>query len=288
MRALIAGAAGQLGRCLQAAAPASAKVIAPAEADFDITDAAAVARVVADARPDVLFNAAAYTAVDKAETDAATARRINAGATGHLAAAACDAGCRLVHVSTDFVFDGTSSRAYRPDDPAAPISVYGQTKWEGEEAARAVLPDALIVRTAWVYAPAGNNFVRTMLRLMSERDALSVVDDQIGTPTYAPGLAACLWSLAQQGAAGTYHYTDSGVASWYDFAVAIQDEALALGLLARAIPITPIPTSAYPTPARRPAFSLLDKAKTWEQLGAPAPHWRAQLRAMLKEIKTHG
>jgi dTDP-4-dehydrorhamnose reductase len=285
MKALIAGSAGQLGRGLQATAPAGVTLIAPPEADFDITDADAVMRVVASIKPDVLFNAAAYTAVDKAEGELETARRINATAVGHLAAAAQAHGARLVHVSTDFVFDGETSRAYQPGDPPKPLGVYGVTKYEGEVAAGA---EALIVRTAWVYAPTGHNFVRTMLRLMAERDEVRVVADQIGTPTYAPDLAAALWALASQGAHGLYHYTDAGVASWYDFAVAIQEEALAVGLLKRHAKVTPIATADYPTPAKRPAFSVLDKAKTWATLGGPSPHWRANLRRMMKEILAHG
>ena len=287
MRALIAGSGGQLGRALQASVPDAAVVIAPAEADFDITRADVVARVVAEVKPDVIFNAAAYTAVDKAESDAELAHLINATAVGHLAQAAHTNGARLVHVSTDFIFDGTSSKAYQPDDAACPLGVYGQTKWDGECAAR-VDPNALIVRTAWVYAPTGNNFVRTMLRVMAERPEVKVVVDQIGTPTYAPGLAQTLWALASKNCIGTYHYTDSGVASWYDFAVAIQEEALSLGLLNGAVPIIPISTSDYPTPAARPAFSVLDKSKTWAALGGPAPHWRTQLRIMLESIKRHG
>jgi dTDP-4-dehydrorhamnose reductase len=285
MKALIAGSGGQLGRALQAAAPEGSVVIAPLKADFDITDAAQVPSVIAAAKPDVLFNAAAYTAVDKAENDINRARLINATAVRYLARSCRTHGTRLVHVSTDFVFNGETSRAYMPDDAPQPLGIYGLTKWEGEQA---VGSDALIVRTAWVYAPTGNNFVRTILRLMAERDAVQVVDDQIGTPTYAPNLAQTLWALAGQGVSGIYHYTDSGIASWYDFAVAIQEEALCLGLLLKAVPIIPIATRDYPTPARRPAFSVLDKAKTWRALGSPAPHWRHNLRIMLREIKSHG
>jgi dTDP-4-dehydrorhamnose reductase len=285
MKALIAGSGGQLGRMLQRTAPADAVVVAPAEAAFDITDPAVVEAVVAQHKPDVLLNAAAYTAVDKAESELERARLINATAVGHLAAACARHGATLVHVSTDFVFDGETSRAYRPDDAARPLGAYGLTKWEGEQAAGA---DALIVRTAWVYGPVGHNFVRTMLRLMAERPEVRVVADQIGTPTYAPGLAQALWALAGQRARGVFHHTDSGAASWYDFAVAIQEEALAVGLLNAAVPIIPIATSDYPTPAKRPAFSVLDKAKTTAALGAPAPHWRVNLRAMIQEVAIHG
>jgi dTDP-4-dehydrorhamnose reductase len=277
MRALIAGAGGQLGRALQACAPVGVTVIAPAESDFDITDAATVARVVADSGADIVFNAAAYTAVDKAEADAALAQRINADAVALLAAHAP----RLVHVSTDFVFDGTASQPYRPDATPNPVSAYGATKLAGEIAAG---PDALIVRTAWVYAAVGSNFVHTMLRLMKERPEVRVVADQIGTPTHVDGLARALWRLSAAGVGGVHHWTDAGVASWYDFAVAIQEEALAIGLLEHRVPIIPIRTQDYPTPARRPAYSVLDKSSSWAVTG-PAAHWRTELRHCLAAIK---
>ncbi len=285
MKALIVGSNGQLGQALQRAAPATAQMIALARADLDITNNAAVIRVIEAHKPDVIFNAAAYTAVDKAESEAAPARAINATAVAYLAQAAAGIRAQLVHVSTDFVFDGTSSRAYAPDDICNPLGVYGRTKYEGELAAGA---NALIVRTGWVYAPAGHNFVRTMLRLMDERDEVRVVADQIGTPTYAPDLAQALWGFAVLQTKGLYHYSDAGVASWYDFAVAIQEDALALGLLTRTARITPIAATEYPTPAKRPAFSVLDKSKAWAALGAISPHWRVNLRVMLKEIQTHG
>ncbi len=277
MKFLIAGAGGQLGRALQASVPAGASVVAPPESEFDITDAAQVTAVVAASGATHLVNAAAYTAVDKAETDLETCRRINVDAVGILAAAARTAGMGFVHVSTDFVFDGSASTPYAPDAPTSPLGAYGRTKRDGELAAGA---QALIVRAAWVYAAAGNNFVHTMLRLMATRDALSVVADQIGTPTHAAGLARCLWTLAAAGATGTHHWTDAGAASWYDFAVAIQEEALARGLLSRAVPVTPIRTIDYPTPAQRPAYSVLDKTSTWAITG-PARHWRDELRNCL-------
>ena len=277
MIALIAGAGGQLGRALQACAPAGVTVIAPPEAEFDITDAATVARVIAASRADIVFNAAAYTAVDKAEADAAQAQRINADAVALLAAHAP----RLVHVSTDFVFDGTASQPYAPDAAPNPVSAYGATKLAGETAAGA---NALIVRTAWVYAAVGSNFVHTMLRLMRERPEVRVVADQIGTPTHVAGLARALWALSAAGKHGLYHWTDAGVASWYDFAVAIQEEAIAIALLDRAVPVLPIRTADYPTPARRPAYSVLDKTSSWAITGAAA-HWRHELRLCLAAIK---
>ena len=281
MKVLITGAKGQLGRALQTCAPATARLVAHDIDTLDLTDAAAVAALVAAERPELILNAAAYTAVDKAENEEDAAYAANVTAVANLAAT----GVRLVHVSTDFVFDGMSGVPYAPDAPTGPVSAYGRTKLAGEAAAG---PDALIVRTAWVYAPTGNNFVRTMLRLMTAHPQVRVVADQIGTPTYAPGLAAALWMLAGQGTTGIHHYTDSGAASWYDFAVAIQEEALALGLLKIAVPIVPIATADFPTPARRPHYSVLDKTKTFAALGGAAPHWRAHLRTMLSEIKANG
>lgn len=285
MKVLITGGAGQLGRALIATAPVGAVVTAIDLPDLDLTDFAAVrARIVAD-RPDLVINAAAYTAVDKAESDEGLAQAINAGAVGAIAGALAETGGRLVHVSTDFVFDGSSARAYLPNDQRNPLSAYGRTKAAGEDAAGG---DALIVRTAWVYTAGGANFVRTMLRLMAERDSVSVVADQIGAPTWAPGLAATIWALVAKDARGLFHHSDAGVASWYDFAVAIQEEALAIGLLTRAVPIIPIATADYPTPARRPAFSLLDCSGTRAMLGDGHTHWRVNLRRMLLEEQALG
>ncbi len=284
MRALIAGAGGQLGRALQARAPTGFTVIAPAKADFDITDAGAVARAIAAARPDVVINAAAYTAVDKAESDEAAAQRVNVTAVRVLAQAAHNAGIGLVHVSTDFVFDGTAHSPYRVDARPNPLGVYGRTKRDGEWAALESHRSPLIVRTAWVYAAQGSNFVHTMLRLMHERDEIRVVADQIGTPTHAISLARAIWALLAAGQTGIHHWTDAGVASWYDFAVAIAEEALALGLLTRAVAVIPIQTADYPTPARRPAYGVLDKSTTWAMTGV-ARHWRAELRDCLATMK---
>ncbi|MFC0205021.1 dTDP-4-dehydrorhamnose reductase [Novosphingobium soli] len=285
MKVLIVGGKGQLGQGLSRTAPAGASVVSHGSDTLDITDAAAIKAVVDAERPEIVFNAAAYTAVDKAENEEDAARAVNATAVGYLADASREAGARFVHISTDFVFDGRSGVPYAPDAPTAPLGAYGRTKLAGEKAAGG---DALIVRTAWVYAPNGGNFVRTMLRLMAERDEVRVVSDQIGSPTYAPGLAAALWTMAAKGTTGIHHYTDAGACSWYDFAVAIQEEALVAGLLNKAVPVIPINASDYPTPAQRPHYSVLDKTSTFAVLGGPTPHWRENLRKMMIEIKTHG
>lgn len=276
MKVLITGAGGQLGGALQRTAPAHAQITAIDVADVDLTDAAMLRAKLAQVAPDLILNAAAYTAVDKAEGDEDLARAINADAVAIMAESAA----KLVHVSTDFVFDGQSSRAYRPGDARAPISAYGRTKAAGEDNLR---DTDLLIRTAWVYEAGGANFVRTMIRLMNEREELGVVADQIGAPTWATGLAHTIWGLVDKGASGTFHHSDAGVASWYDFAVAIAEEAHALGLIARIPAIRPIATSDYPTPASRPAFSLLDCSATRAALGQEAVHWRTNLRLMLKE-----
>ncbi len=285
LRVLVTGSQGQLGWELQRQVPANATMLWTDVEQLDITNAAAVQKMAHEFKPNVVINAAAYTAVDKAESDSELAYRINRDGAMHLSQVAKDLGAKMLHVSTDFVFDG-KGEPYQPQDDVKPLSVYGASKAEGERAVLAANPSALIVRTAWVYSSHGGNFVKTMLRLMGEKPALNVICDQIGSPTWAKGLATVLWHLAAMPKmpSGIAHYTDSGVASWYDYAVAIQEEALALGILKAVIPINPIPTSAYPTPAKRPGFSVLDKAGLAALVGA-APHWRAQLRAMLAELK---
>jgi dTDP-4-dehydrorhamnose reductase len=286
--ALITGAGGQLGRALMAARPAGVHAVALERAALDLADRATLELRLREIRPAVVINAAAYTAVDEAESQPQLAAQVNGTAVGVLATLCSERGIRLVHVSTDFVFDGTASRPYRPDDAPNPINVYGASKLAGERliAARAGL-DWRIVRTAWVYYRSGRNFVATMLRLFRERPLVRVVADQVGTPTSAGSLARCLWQLAQQdGPAEILHFTDAGVASWYDFAVAIGEEARALGLLDRAPAIEPIATEQYPTPARRPAYSVLDKHAIGARLELSPRHWRESLRAELREWGT--
>lgn len=285
MRVLIGGAGGQVGRALAATSPGGVVVTALDRGEFDVADLISVRAALDRYRPDVLINAAAYTAVDKAESDIDAAYRGNRDAPALLASEAAARSIHLTHISTDFVFDGRASSPYLPDAEPTPLGVYGASKAAGEAAVREILPTALIVRTAWVYAADAANFMRTMLRLMAQHPSLSVVADQIGTPTHARSLARGIWGLIAARATGVHHFTDAGVASWYDFAVAIQEEAVAMGLLDRAVPIYPIRTEDYPTPARRPAYSVLDKTATYAILGGAASHWRDELRLALTQLK---
>jgi dTDP-4-dehydrorhamnose reductase len=285
MRVLVLGGAGQVARAVIAAAPAGHSVVVKTRRELDITDESSTDGLLSEGF-DWVVNGAAYTAVDLAEKESALATRINDVAVGILARAATRTRCRLLHISTDFVFDGQSNRAYLPTDRTHPLSVYGASKLAGEQQVLAHAPDSLILRTAWVYASSGKNFALTMLRLMREREEVRVVADQIGTPTWAVGIAHAVWGLIEGSAApGIYHWTDLGLGSWYDFAVAIQDEALARGLLLRAVPVIPIATSAYPTPARRPAFSVLNTEAARSVVSYPAQHWRHHLRMMLDELR---
>lgn len=286
-RIAITGANGQLGQTLLRSELAELHTLLPlGRKELDITDQASVAATLDSLKPDVIINAAAYTAVDAAETHAAEAYAINEQGVKHLARWAKGKPVHLIHVSTDFVFAGERNRPWQVDDPVSPISVYGQSKLAGEKMLTTLLPGkATIVRTAWLYSPYNTNFVKTMLRLMKERDVLHVVDDQVGTPCSTASLVGCLQAIVQRNKpGGVYHWTDAGVASWYDFAVAIQEEALALSLLDRAIPVNPIPTAKYPTPAKRPAYSVLDKSRALVELKCPQVHWREALRDVLKTL----
>lgn len=286
-RIAITGANGQLGQTLVRCELAESNQLFPlGRAELDITDQTSVTATLEALKPDIVINTAAYTAVDAAESHAADAYAINEQGVKHLARWCKSSGAHLIHISTDFVFSGEKNQPYRVDDPVAPLSIYGQSKLAGEQMIAALLPGkASIVRTAWLYSPYNTNFMKTMLRLMREREVLYVVDDQIGTPCSTATLAQCLQALVRSDMpGGIYHWTDAGVASWYDFAVAIQEEALALSLLDRAIPVHPIPTVKYPTPARRPAYSVLDKSRALTELACPQVHWRAALRDVLKRM----
>ena len=282
---LITGANGQIGRELQDTAPSAWRVIACGSDDLDVTDAASVRAVMDRERPTTVIQVAAYTKVDQAETEADRAEAVNVTGAFNVAAAATRIGARIIHLSTDFVFDGRQGRPYTPDAPPNPLSVYGRSKLRGEqEVIRATAGAALIVRTAWVYSVHGRNFVRTMLRLMQDQPQIRVVHDQVGTPTWGRSLAEALWRGADRKPNGIVHWTDAGVASWYDFAVAIRDEALALKLLRHPVTVSPISSQEFAAPATRPSYSVLDTDSGWAALGGPARHWRENLRSMLKEL----
>lgn len=287
MKLLITGAGGQVATALLKLKPADVDAVALGHAELDIGDREAVLRALGGIKPAVVINAAAYTAVDKAESEAALAQRVNGTAPGHLAEAAKANGARLLHISTDFVFDGNQSRPYGPDAKVHPLGVYGESKLEGERRVQAVLGDkALILRTAWVYATHGHNFVRTMLRLMAERGKVRVVADQVGAPTWANSLAGALWAAAERPQVrGIHHWTDAGVASWYDFAVAIAEEAYDLGILKQPSEVESIAAVDYPTPAKRPSYTVLARSSTENALGLKPAHWRVNLRKMLRELR---
>jgi dTDP-4-dehydrorhamnose reductase len=288
VKALILGAGGQVGQALAQTAPKGVEVTALTRPECDICRPDEVRHALAAAPVDIVFNAGAFTAVDRAETEQSEAAAVNAVAPGIVAKAARLAGARTVHISTDYVFGGEGTRPYRPGDRPDPRNIYGRTKLAGEEAVRESDPAAIIVRSSWIYSSQGPNFVTNMLRLMREQDRLSVVADQIGTPTSARSLAAALWVLAGAGAQGLFHYRDSGTASWHAFAVAIQKQALALDMLDREIEIEPVLTADYPSPARRPLYSVLDAGECWRVLGRAPPRWQDNLRRTLEEIRDHG
>ena len=287
MKVLITGAGGQVATALARQRPAGVEALLLGHAELDISDREAVLRCAVAVRPDVIINAAAYTAVDKAESERESADRVNGAAPGYLAEAARDNGARLLHISTDFVFDGGQSRPYAPDAAVHPLGAYGASKLAGEQRVTEVLGGKeLILRTAWVYAASGHNFVRTMLKLMAERGKVRVVADQVGSPTWAASIAEALWvAVRTPEFTGIHHWTDAGVASWYDFAVAIAEDGHAAGLLPRPPEVDPIATSDYPTPARRPTFSVLDRSSAEQALRFRPAHWRSNLRRMLKEFK---
>jgi dTDP-4-dehydrorhamnose reductase len=286
MKVVITGASGQVGRALLKSIPAGTSAVGVTHAELDIGEQQAVLSAIQLHRPDLIINAGAYTAVDKAESEPGAAERANTIGPRNLALAAGETGARLLHLSTDFVFDGLASRPYATDAPTNPQSTYGRTKRGGEEAvAQALAGRSVVLRTAWVYAAEGNNFVRTMIRLMTTRGNVRVVADQIGSPTAASSLAEVLWALAARpDVNGIYHWTDAGVASWYDFAVAIAEEAGALGLVPTTVRVDPIATEDYPTPAKRPSYSVLDKRSLLEALAISGRHWRSNLRAVLREM----
>ena len=284
MKVLVTGAHGQLGQTLLANTPPGITMAGVDRSQVDITEQDQVRALVDQHGPDVIVNAAAYSAVDLAESNEVEATKANADGPQHLAIAARNAGARLVHLSTDFIFDGHSSVPYAPEAHANPLSAYGRSKREGEQRVRETLPDrSIILRTAWLYSEYGGNFVSTMLRLMRERDEISVVNDQLGSPTWARSVASAIFAfVARPALSGSYHWTDSGHTSWYDFACAIQEEAAELGLISKTIDIRSISSGDYPTAATRPAYSVLDCSATARDLELQQTPWRQSLRAMLE------
>ncbi len=292
---LLIGRSGQVAQALQELAAAqlpgrSLVVAARPELDLAAPELQLERQLEAlleQVRPALVINAAAYTAVDRAESEPELALAVNATAVGVLARSCARRSLPLLHLSTDYVFDGSGERPWREDDPTGPLGVYGATKLAGEEALRAAGGPHLLLRVSWVFGRRGGNFVRTMLRLAAERPALSVVADQIGGPTSAEAIARTLLELAPAALAGelpwgTYHYAGQPAVSWHDFAAAIFQEAQELGLLDSVPTLTAIPTSAYPTPAARPANSRLDGSRFQQAFGLPLPDWRADLRACLE------
>ncbi|MBI5885207.1 MAG: dTDP-4-dehydrorhamnose reductase [Deltaproteobacteria bacterium] len=290
MKILVTGSEGQLGRDLIPRLKAAGHDVCGYDVgSLDITDAAKTSELVAAEKPFVIINCAAYTQVDKAETERDAAYAVNRDGAANLAQAAARCKARLIHISTDFVFDGLKSTPYAEADAVNPLSVYGASKLAGEEAVAGRLPEHIIVRTAWLYGGQGNNFVKTILRLASERESLNIVYDQIGTPTWTSDLSDAIVltvKAVESGKTpyGVYHYTNEGVASWYDFAVAIVEEARRRGLKVKCNSLEPILTSGYPTPAKRPAYSVLDKEKFKKTFGVEIPYWRVSLKNMMTEL----
>lgn len=286
VKVLITGAEGQVGRALRHNAPEHLSVIGCSHSELNIADHSAVARCIRQHEPEVIINAAAYTLTDRAESEPELARAANTEGPRYLAVAARESGARLVHISTDYVFDGTSSVPYKPDTPTNPLNVYGVTKRDGENVVLDVLSHrSVILRTGWVYAARGHNFLTTMLQAMQANGTVRVVTDHIGTPTAARSLADTIWSIVgRPQISGIHHWSDAGVASWYDFAVAIAEEAGERGVLSSEVVVVPIASQEYPTPARRPRYSVLDKSSLIH-LGWVPIHWRKQLRRVIEEIR---
>jgi dTDP-4-dehydrorhamnose reductase len=281
LKILISGQHGQVSQALQHSLADLGELIVLGRDQLDLNNPLAIVERVLALQPDLIINAAAYTAVDQAESEALAALRVNGLSAGALATAAKALSIPLIHYSTDYVFDGNKSGRYHEDDPVNPQSIYGASKWAGEQAIAAVGGQHLILRTSWVYSTVGRNFLLTMQRLLQERDELSIVSDQIGAPTWAGTIAASTrhlierWRAGQSGAWGTYHLTAAGETSWFGFAEAIGQELIKQGK--RCATLKAIPSSAYPTPATRPLNSRLDCSKLQEQWGVQQPHWHGAL-----------
>lgn len=284
----LTGGTGQVGMAVRALAdPAKWRVLAPLRAEFDLSRPETLAAAFPDADIDVIINAGACTAVDRAEEEADLAMRVNAEAPGALAAIAARRNIPILHVSTDYVFDGSGDKPWRETDGTGPLGVYGRSKLAGEQAVLDTNACGAILRTSWVYSDTGHNFVKTMIRLAGERDHLKIVNDQIGAPTSAYDIAACLLRIAdaEPGAGGpapVYHFTAGGEVSWYDVACAVFENMAARYL--KTPEVSPIPTSEYPTPAQRPLNSRLDCARIRSDLGILQPDWRESLNNVLERL----
>ncbi|MBB6521999.1 dTDP-4-dehydrorhamnose reductase [Pseudoteredinibacter isoporae] len=287
MKILITGATGQLGYHLQEIASQEnqgEEILCPGRDELNMADTESVDHYLCKHQPGYIINAAAYTAVDKSESEAELALAINRDAVEQMARYSIEQQCPLIQVSTDFVFSGEQGKPYAPDSKCQPLGVYGSSKHEGELAALKS-PHARVVRTAWVYSEHGANFVKTMLRLARERDQLTVVADQIGSPTYARNLAAFIWKLRDSSSEqNIFHCCDAGVCSWYDFANGIFELAVDQGLLSQAPRVKPIRSEQYPTPAQRPHYSVLDCSASYEAVNAEPEHWRLALTQMLNTL----
>lgn len=291
MKILVSGAQGQVGRELVSVAESQGyDVIAAARAELDITNADNVNSLFKQHKPDIVINAAAYTAVDKSETEQEMAYAINRDGAKNLALACHKYAIPLLHISTDYVFNGDKSEAYKEDDDVSPLGIYGESKWQGEQAIRDNHQKSLILRVAWVFGAQGNNFVKTMLRLANERDELNVVADQYGGPSPASDIALALIKLVDLYKQnndldwGTYHFCGTPKTTWYDFANEIFNQANKIELLNKKITVNAITTEQYPTPAKRPQNSMLDCSKIKETFGIDMPDWRAGLFKVLTEI----
>jgi dTDP-4-dehydrorhamnose reductase len=287
-RLLLLGADGQLGWEIQRLSPSDVILKACNRSELDITNVEDITSMVDQFKPDAIINAAAYTAVDKAESEADQVIAVNTQGAMNLARSALNCGARLVHISTDYVFDGEANQPYLPSAVKAPQGCYGKSKADAEDAILHTCKNSVIIRTGWLYSSHGNNFVKTMLKLMNERDTLNVVADQLGTPTWAAGLAhAALLSATTDmvdQSPKILHWTDLGVASWYDFAKAVQEIGTRLGLVNSHCLIKPITTAEYPTPAKRPRYGVLDKTTTLKALNVEGQYWREALTEMLQQL----
>lgn len=280
---LVTGAGGQLGSELKVIAPqyTTFNFLFVSKEELSIGDADAVKKYFSAHPISCCINCAAYTAVDKAETEKTNAFLINAEAAGHLAKVCHQYSVQLIHISTDYVFNGTAGQPYKETDTTNPVNVYGESKLKGEELVMKNDPAALVIRTSWLYSSFGSNFVKTMLRLMKEREVINVVNDQLGCPTYAADLAGAIMQIISSGIKkpGIYHYTNTGISNWYEFAVTIKE------LMHSNCKIIPIPTSQYPTPAKRPQYSVLDTTLIKTSFKLEIPGWKDSLKNCLKLLK---